>query len=132
MALLGGGRKQQPLINPKSRRKHLINALLDATSQQNVALPPGLTPLSPLNGSSGVIEFHMLNDTETGVLALGSFAAGSFDDMQESLLTGLQNLKNKGATRLIVDVVRFSLLRFTTKAHHKVSFLSFADKQWWR
>ncbi|KAI0941993.1 hypothetical protein AcV7_002542 [Taiwanofungus camphoratus] len=104
LALLGGGRKQQPLINPKSRRKHLINALLDATSQQNVALPPGLTPLSPLNGSSGVIEFHMLNDTETGVLALGSFAAGSFDDMQESLLTGLQNLKNKGATRLIVDV----------------------------
>ena len=46
------------------------------------------------------------DDGKTGVLALGSFSAASFTALGDSLLTGLQNLKEQGATQLIVDVVR--------------------------
>ncbi|KZT01062.1 uncharacterized protein LAESUDRAFT_816144 [Laetiporus sulphureus 93-53] len=101
-------RRQQPLRIPTiievRRRKHHMNALVNAEPQQSGELPPRLTPPSALNGSSGVAQFHMLNDSRTGVLALGSFSASSFKNLQRSLLDGLQGLKEQGADRLIVDV----------------------------
>lgn len=92
-----------------TRRKHHKNELVDASLALNIELPSEMTPSSPLEGSSGVSQFYMLNatvtDTPTGVLMLGSFSASSFNDLQSSLLIGLKNLKKKGAEQLIVDVV---------------------------
>lgn len=72
---------------------------------QDVVLPPVLAPQSPLDGSSGVAQFYLLDDKKTGVLALGSFSANSFSGLQKALLDGLVNLKSQGASQLIVDVV---------------------------
>ena len=57
-----------------------------------------------MNGSYSVAQFYYLNETQTGVLALGSFTAPSFTEFQQSLLAGLQSLKSAGAKQLIVDV----------------------------
>ncbi|KZT70029.1 hypothetical protein DAEQUDRAFT_690052 [Daedalea quercina L-15889] len=105
-------RHQHPFVDPAlvrmRQRKHHRNELIDASLAQNIELLPELTPSLPLDGSSGVSQFYMLNasvtDALTGVLMLGSFSASSYDDLQSSLLTGLQNLKAKGAEQLIVDV----------------------------
>lgn len=71
----------------------------------NVVLPPQLVPpVKAVNGSTQVSQFYMLNNN-TGVLALGSFSSISYTTLQNSLLFGLTNLTNLGATRLIVDVV---------------------------
>ncbi|KAI0821900.1 hypothetical protein BC628DRAFT_1328502 [Trametes gibbosa] len=96
--------RQAPIPDASVARKHHLNVILDSAPQLDVVLPPGLTPQSPLEGSSGVAQFHMLEDGKTGVLALGSFSASSFDGLSASLLTGLQNLKSQGATQLVVDV----------------------------
>ena len=70
-----------------------------------MALPPELVPaLQPLRGSYSVAQFYYLSESKTGVLALGSFSAATFSTFQRALLTGLQNLKDAGAERLIVDV----------------------------
>lgn len=109
--------QQQPPISANDAQKHPINVLLDAIPRSDVVLPPGLQPTgTPLNGSSGVAAFYLLDDGITGVFALGSFAAADFDTFQASLLTGLQALKDKGASRLIVDVVRASFSYATP--HH--------------
>lgn len=97
---------QRPFVIKPRSRKHHVNALLDAAPLEDVELPPGLIPPAPLNGSAGVAQFFMLNDSETGVLTLGSFSASSYDELQKSLLVGLSGLQERGATRLIVDVVR--------------------------
>ena len=97
--------QQQPKISHDEARKHPLNVILDDTPPSNVVLPPELVPtLPPLGGSYSVAQFYYLNETQTGVLALGSFAAASFTDFQQNLLTGLQNLKASGAKQLIVDV----------------------------
>ena len=97
--------QQQPKISPDEARKYPLNVLLDVTPPSNVVLPPELVPALPaLGGSYSVAQFYYLNETETGVLALGSFSAASFSQFQQSLLTGLQNLKAAGAKQLIVDV----------------------------
>lgn len=96
---------KQPGISPDEARKHLLNVIVDDTPLFNVPLPPELVPaLPPLGGSYSVAQFYYLNETQTGVLALGSFSAPSFTEFQENLLTGLQNLKAAGAKQLIVDV----------------------------
>ena len=69
-----------------------------------LALPPEQRPTNPQTGSSSVVQFFLLDDAKTGVLALGSFSGDSFANLQNNLLAGLQNLKDKGATQLIVDV----------------------------
>lgn len=97
--------RQAPIPTTTNTRKALLNVMLDTTPQQDIVLPPGLTPQDPLAGSTGVVQFFLLNDKKTGVLALGSFSAGSADSLNSALLTGLQNLKDQGATQLIVDVV---------------------------
>ncbi|KAI0092111.1 hypothetical protein BDY19DRAFT_884514 [Irpex rosettiformis] len=96
--------RQQAPVSPADARKHAMNAILDTTPLLDVALPPTLVPGAPVAGSSGVSEFHILADKKTGVLALGSFSDSSFDKFEQTLLTGLQNLKAGGATQLIVDV----------------------------
>ena len=97
--------RQQPTITPPFSRKHALNVMLDTTPLQDIVLPPELTPASNINGSSGVSEFFLLDDGKTGVLALGSFSEDDFDGFEQTLLTGLTNLKEAGATQLIVDVV---------------------------
>ncbi|CDO71106.1 hypothetical protein BN946_scf184844.g110 [Trametes cinnabarina] len=92
-----------PEVTSASKREPL-DVMLDTAPLQDVVLPPGLTPQNPLVGSTGVAQFFMLKDKKTGVLALGSFSAGSLDTLNTALLTGLQNLKKQGATKLIVDV----------------------------
>ena len=97
--------QQQAKISTEEARRHHLNVVLDATPPSNVVLPPELVPtLPPVGGSYSVAQFYLLDDTKTGVLALGSFSAASFADFQKNLLTGLQNLKAAGAQQLIVDV----------------------------
>ncbi|RDX51766.1 hypothetical protein OH76DRAFT_1346545 [Lentinus brumalis] len=96
--------RQAPMPSPSEERKHLLNVMLDLQPQTDVTLPPGLTPSDPLPGSSSVVQFHLLSDKKTGVLALGSFSGDTYENLLENLLTGLQNLKKQGATQLIVDV----------------------------
>jgi hypothetical protein len=97
--------RQQPVNTPSLSSKYALNVMLDTTPLQDIVLPPSLTPASNINGSSGVSEFFLLDDKKTGVLALGSFSDNSFDAFEQTLLTGLTNLKDAGATQLIVDVV---------------------------
>ena len=112
-------RQQQPFLNPSSvtqvgtrRRRHHKNELVDTALARNIALPPEMTPGAPVKGSEGVAQFFMLNasvvESPTGVLMLGSFSASSYAGLQATLLNGLNNLKEKGAEQLIVDVVRAS------------------------
>ncbi|KAL1948805.1 hypothetical protein VTO73DRAFT_10611 [Trametes versicolor] len=96
--------RQAPIPDGVTGRKYHLNVILDSAPQQDVVLPPTLTPANPLSGSSGIAQFFLLDDGKTGVLALGSFSAASFTALGDSLLTGLQNLKEQGATQLVVDV----------------------------
>jgi len=97
--------QQQLEISPNKARKHPLNVILDDTPPSNVVLPPELVPtLPPLGGSYSVAQFYYLNETQTGVLALGSFIAASPTEFKQNLLTGLQNLKAAGAKQLVVDI----------------------------
>ena len=106
----GGRFAPKPTLSPEVVTKHPISILLDDKPQSDVVLPGPLQPAAPIAGS-GVSTFYMLDDGKTGVLALGSFSAPSFDAFEQTLLSGLQTLVGKGATRLIVDVVS-RLLKF--------------------
>lgn len=112
--------QQQPKISTQDRRIHALNVLLDTAPQLDIILPPGLTPPNPVVGSSDVSQFFMLDDGKTGVLALGSFSANSFDGLETSMLNGLLTLKDSGATQLIVDVVRADSLSFRPLWSHRV------------
>ncbi|KAF5316870.1 hypothetical protein D9611_003976 [Ephemerocybe angulata] len=98
--------QQQPAIAPSDyRERHHVNVLLDGSPLSDVSLPERLSPsLESINGSYSVAEFFMLNDSATGVLALGSFSAKNYTHFGQALLEGLQGLKKAGAERLIVDV----------------------------
>ncbi|CAL1699095.1 unnamed protein product [Somion occarium] len=96
--------EQQPPISLVDRRRHALNVILDSTPLQDVVLPPVLTPQGEVPGGNGVAQFFLLDDGKTGVLALGSFSANSFDGLERAMLTGLVNLKAAGASQLIVDV----------------------------
>ncbi|KAF5321011.1 hypothetical protein D9619_001895 [Psilocybe cf. subviscida] len=97
--------QQQPLITGFDARQHAVNVVLDAVPLTDINLPEHLQPgLPALDESYSVAQFYMLDDKRTGVLALGSFSAKNFTLFGASLLKGLQGLKQKGATKLIVDV----------------------------
>ncbi|KDQ06441.1 hypothetical protein BOTBODRAFT_181596 [Botryobasidium botryosum FD-172 SS1] len=67
-------------------------------------LPAALLPEQHLRRSGGgPIQFLMLDDGQTGVLALGSFD-GNQTTLYHGLLGGLQDLKKRGAERLLVDL----------------------------
>ena len=97
--------QQKPAFSSPDTPKERINVMLDTSPLSDVVLPSQLTPTSPVNGSRNVAQFFLLNDTKTGVLALGSFDDPDFDSFLDSLLTGLITLKSLGANQLVVDVV---------------------------
>ena len=98
--------QQQPYISRRDARRQPVNVILDANPLSDIELPRELQPsLIPLNESYSVAQFYMLNDTITGVMALGSFSAPNFTTFGESLLGGLRGLTKLGAKNLIVDVV---------------------------
>ncbi|KAJ7597534.1 hypothetical protein C8J56DRAFT_322295 [Mycena floridula] len=98
--------QQHHLQQHRRERKHPVNMIFeDAALQMDIDLPKELQPMTPpLNESYSVAQFYLLPDNVTGILALGSFSATSFDIFQESLLAGLEGLKKAGTERLIVDV----------------------------
>ena len=53
------------------------------------------------------MQFFGLHDNEAGNLALGRFETGTFDATQIVSLAGPRQLKNRGKTRLVVDLVCF-------------------------
>ncbi|KAL1755659.1 hypothetical protein FB107DRAFT_274673 [Schizophyllum commune] len=96
--------QQQPAL-PARDRRHAVNVIMDAAPYADVALPEAIRPSVPaLNESYSVAQFYKLNESDTGVLVLGSFSARNFSAFQESLLNGLVALKARGAENLIVDV----------------------------
>jgi len=98
--------QQQPPVSVRDTRHHALNVVMDGAPLSDIDLPEQLQPtLPPLNESYSVAQFYMLDDQTTGVLPLGSFSADNFTTFGSSLLTGLQELKARGVTRLIVDVV---------------------------
>ncbi|KAL0578755.1 hypothetical protein V5O48_003253 [Marasmius crinis-equi] len=98
--------QQQPSVSVEDTRRNPMNVILDGTPLSDIDLPEVLTPSEEsLNSSYSVAQFYQLeSDNETGVLALGSFSARNFSLFQSSLLNGLQELKELGAKKLIVDV----------------------------
>lgn len=96
--------QQQPAL-PVRDRRHGMSVIMDGAPYADLALPVTMRPSTPaLNESYSVAQFFMLDDSQTGVLALGSFSAPNFTAFQESLLYGLVALKARGASNLIVDV----------------------------
>ncbi|PPQ63478.1 hypothetical protein CVT24_005135 [Panaeolus cyanescens] len=97
--------QQQPTLRPDEYHKYPMNVLLDGLPPTDIVLPEHLHPRTPpLNSSYSVGKFYVLDDKVTGVLALGSFSAQNFTTFGKSLLKGLNELKEKGAKQLIVDV----------------------------
>ncbi|KAF9041554.1 hypothetical protein BJ165DRAFT_1406469 [Panaeolus papilionaceus] len=97
--------QQQPPVPLTVARKQPLNVMMDTSPPSDVVLPSGLQPALPaVNGSRSVSQFYMLKDGKTGVMALGSFSDSNFSTFLLGMLSGLTNLKNLGATQLIVDV----------------------------
>jgi len=98
--------QQQPFVNPEEARQHPMNVLVDGMPLTDIELPEHLQPNVPaLNESYSVAQFYLLKDNTTGVLALGSFSAANLTIFGQSLVSGLLELKAKGAETLVVDVV---------------------------
>ncbi|KAG5644995.1 hypothetical protein DXG03_007272 [Asterophora parasitica] len=97
--------QQQPPVSPRDAKRHAMNVILDGMPFLDIELPTELHPaLRPLNESYSVAQFYLLDDKVTGVLALGSFSAKNFTAFGLSLVNGIQELKARGATKLVVDV----------------------------
>ena len=96
---------QQRLKISPGNPHELLDVIPDDVTLSNAALPPGLEPdLPPVRGSQNVSQFYYLDYAQTGVLALGSFEDKNFTEFQRNLFTGLKNLRDAKAERLIVDV----------------------------
>ena len=93
-----------PVIAPIiGGRRQAISGLVADGPLFDVTLPSRLTPPTPITGN-GALQFYVLDDGKTAVLVLGSFS-GSFAGVQKGILDGINAVKAKGATRLLVDVV---------------------------
>ncbi|KAG8762056.1 hypothetical protein FRC11_011441 [Ceratobasidium sp. 423] len=88
-----------PIING---RRQPISSLVADGPLFDVSLPSRLAPPTPITGN-GALQFYMLDDKKTAILALGSFS-GDFAGVQKGILDGINAVKAKGATRLLVDV----------------------------
>lgn len=87
---------------PPEDRKRPIAALIDVADVEPLSLPPHLQPPAPI-AALGTARFNL--DGKVGILSLGSFATGAdFDDWFQILKSGIMELKEQGATHLIVDV----------------------------
>ncbi|KAG8736915.1 hypothetical protein FRC10_008766 [Ceratobasidium sp. 414] len=80
-----------------------VSSLVLDGPQSNVELPPQLTPGGSLT-AVGPMKWYMLDDGKTAVLHLSSFS-GKFKPLQQGILDGLQQVKSKGATRLLIDLL---------------------------
>lgn len=89
-----------PIING---RRQAISGLVADGPLFDITLPARLSPPTSITGS-GALQFYVLDDAKTAVLVLGSFS-GSFAGVQQGILDGLNAVKAKGATHLLVDVV---------------------------
>ncbi|KAH8828086.1 hypothetical protein DL96DRAFT_1797327 [Flagelloscypha sp. PMI_526] len=97
--------EQQPKLTFSQTFGHPMNVMLDATPLSDMDLPRESQPQAkPLKESYDVAQFYLLEDGETGVLALGSFSASDFNWFGKALLSGLRKLKELGAEKLVVDV----------------------------
>ncbi|KAG8680915.1 hypothetical protein FRC09_017881, partial [Ceratobasidium sp. 395] len=92
-----------PVIAPViDGKRQAISGLVADGPLFDITLPSRLAPPTPVTGS-GALQFYMLDDAKTAILALGSFS-GSFAGVQQGILDGVNAVKAKGATRLLVDV----------------------------
>lgn len=91
--------EQQPRLNLEERKKYALNVLLNNIPFQNVIMPERLQPALPSSDADyTVARYHMLDDGVTGVWpwAVSRLLGTS------SFSKGLQDLKAKGATRLLI------------------------------
>ncbi|KAG8736916.1 hypothetical protein FRC10_008767 [Ceratobasidium sp. 414] len=84
-------------------KKLLVSSLVLDGPESNVELPPHLLPGVSLS-SVGPMDWYMLDDGKTAVLHLSSFS-GQFGALQQGVLDGLQQVKSKGATKLLIDLL---------------------------
>ena len=117
----GGRFAPKPSISSAELQRHSLSIQLNDAPQSDIVLPPPLQPANPVSGT-GVAEFFLLNDSKTGVLALGSFEEAEQDPFLTTLLSGLQTLVSAGATQLIVDVVSENLMYPLNHSHLPISF----------
>ena len=86
-----------------------MNKITAVSHGEDTVLPPPLQPANPIFDNAETGKFYMLENNRTGVLALGSFdanwAIGDGMTFMQHMIDGLQELKRRGATQLIVDVV---------------------------
>ncbi|EAU84152.2 hypothetical protein CC1G_08693 [Coprinopsis cinerea okayama7 len=100
-----------PLPDPEGRRKqevppvrHPKGDVLDPSKHISLALPDPYLPTVPsTEGSTFVIKSYLLPDNKTGVMYIGSFA-GNFDQFQLDVYLAVNDLKKKGASRLLIDL----------------------------
>ncbi|KAG8748584.1 hypothetical protein FRC10_003718 [Ceratobasidium sp. 414] len=88
-----------PIIDGK---RQAISGLVADGPLFDITLPSRLSPPTPITGN-GALQFYMLDNGKTAVLALGSFS-GDFSGVQQGILDGVKAVKAKGATHLLVDV----------------------------
>ncbi|CAE6439798.1 unnamed protein product [Rhizoctonia solani] len=91
-----------PIIAPvvDGRRETFASLVYD--EPQDIAFPQSLLPTTYVTGY-GAVQWLMLQDNKTAVLWLSSFDGRSID-MRKAIIRGLNEVKAKGAERLLIDV----------------------------
>ncbi|KAF8892937.1 hypothetical protein BD779DRAFT_1507835 [Infundibulicybe gibba] len=90
------------ILQPTPRRPKA--EIIDKSNSNGIGLPPPFLPNAPpVNGSTGVIKSFILPDKKTGVMFLGSFE-GDFDQFQSDTVAAIDDFKNAGVTRLLLDL----------------------------
>ncbi|KAG9128409.1 hypothetical protein FRC07_013749 [Ceratobasidium sp. 392] len=79
-----------------------VSSLIEDGPQDTMALPSKFIPPGNLTWV-GPMRWYMLDDGKTAVLQLSSFS-GSFWKLQLGVLDGVDQVKSKGATRLLIDL----------------------------
>ncbi|KAH7335675.1 hypothetical protein B0J17DRAFT_667296 [Rhizoctonia solani] len=94
--------QRMPIIPPvvDGRRETFASLVYD--EPQDIAFPESLLPTTYVTGY-GAVQWQMLEDNKTAVLWLASFDGRSID-MRKAIMRGLNEVKVKGAERLLIDV----------------------------
>jgi hypothetical protein len=89
---------------PKPPVRRPVGEMLDPSKYIALDLPEPYIPTIPkVNGSEGAIKAYLLPDNRTGVMYVSSFSPLSFDGFQEDIKASLDDLKQRGASRLLID-----------------------------
>lgn len=89
---------------PKPPARRPIGEMLDPSKYIALDLPEPYIPTIPkVNGSEGAIRAYLLPDNKTGVMYVSSFAPFSYEGFQEDIKASLDDLKERGASRLLID-----------------------------